>query len=1235
MGRLVRLELYNFKSYRDHQTIGPFYDFTAVIGPNGAGKSNLMDAISFVLGIKSAQLRSSQLKDLIYRGGAMTEIDVDTPEDEDSLRKAWVMAVYEDAAKKEIKFQRSITATGVSEYKINGKSVNFGKYTSTLEKENILIKARNFLVFQGDVEAVASQSPKDLTRLIEQISGSLDLKAEYDQLKVLQERATETSAFNFNKKRGITAEIKQYQEQKAEADRYDALLEELDDTIVNHFLWKLFHIEDSARQTFDEIKEKKEDLRKLIREHDKVDGKLQDSRRDQARIHKDIITVERDIKQREKTVEERRPALVGVRESIALVERKLEKLSSSQNRVEETLREQETKIDGLKDSLKSTKRASDRFEDVEAKKAKAKGITLSDAQLKEYNDKKVIVNQQASASIGQRDNLKRQHKADKESVDRLRDRLESLAWQKESLNADEKETSKRREQLSADAAKVERDLDAAKRNLAAMESERRRFNRTETELAEKLQTTQTQLLQARADQHESQREARNKEILASLKRSFAGVHGRVVDLCKPTQRKYDVAVAIILGGNLDAIVVDREKTALECIQYLREQRAPPSTFLPLDTLVVKPINDRYRSFAKGARLAMDVVQYDQYLERAIQYACGNALVCDTVDIARHICYDKNQEVKAVTLDGTVIHKSGLITGGSTGASPSQRWEEQEVEGLRRQRDQLLAQLADLQKEKQSGFSADSIRSEIDRLEDKLRVCKEALHAAERRSLDKQTEMKHVDESIAEVTPRLDELQSRLDKLEEEMQNVETEVHEVEDEVFATFCDELGIENIRVYDEQTSRITQEFNEVRLRFATQISKIENSLSYEEQARDETMTRLINMKEALDKDTSSLQALRKTKEELTKTYAELSEEIAALTTTLADLQRRHQDAAEKVMELKREDIRASREVDKVQKGLTLLESEIERLSGERFSVLRRCKLEAIDLPLESGSLEALPLEESALARSDNDAMDVDGAATSTRSKSKLESWGIEISYDGLLDGANRESEDVEQELADRIKQIQSEIERMAPNLKAIERLDTVERRLQDTEKEFDKARRDARTAKERFSVVKARRAEHFNNAYTHIAESIDRVYKDLTKSASLPMGGTAYLSLEDADEPYLEGVKYHAMPPMKRFRDMEQLSGGEKTMAALALLLAIHSYHPSPFFVLDEVDAALDNTNVAKIATYIREQAQAQKCQFIMISLKTTLYEKAQALVGIYRNNDKMSSGTLTLDLDQYAE
>nr|6QPW_A Chain A, Structural maintenance of chromosomes protein,Structural maintenance of chromosomes protein [Thermochaetoides thermophila DSM 1495] len=242
MGKLIRLELFNFKSYKGHHTLlfGDSY-FTSIIGPNGSGKSNSMDAISFVLGIKSSHLRSSNLRDLIYRGRVMktskiqddgttapaTNGDVngyengDAGDDEDTSQRtsrndpktAWVMAVYEDDAGELHRWKRTITANGTSEYRINDRVVNAQQYNEALEKENILIKARNFLVFQGDVEAIASQSPQDLTRLIEQISGSLEYKEEYERLEEEVRQATEEQAYKLQRRRAANSEIKQYMEQ--------------------------------------------------------------------------------------------------------------------------------------------------------------------------------------------------------------------------------------------------------------------------------------------------------------------------------------------------------------------------------------------------------------------------------------------------------------------------------------------------------------------------------------------------------------------------------------------------------------------------------------------------------------------------------------------------------------------------------------------------------------------------------------------------------------------------------------------------------------------------------------------------------------------------------------------------------------------------------------------------------------------------------------------------------------
>jgi structural maintenance of chromosome 1 len=223
----------------------------------------------------------------------------------------------------------------------------------------------------------------------------------------------------------------------------------------------------------------------------------------------------------------------------------------------------------------------------------------------------------------------------------------------------------------------------------------------------------------------------------------------------------------------------------------------------------------------------------------------------------------------------------------------------------------------------------------------------------------------------------------------------------------------------------------------------------------------------------------------------------------------------------------------------------------------------------------------------------------------------------------------EGIEEQLQEKIENLNSELEKLNPNMRAIDRLDAVEERLKSTEKDFEDARRSAKQAKDDFTAVKEKRFELFNRAFMHISEQISHVYKDLTRSAAFPLGGQAYLDIEDSDAPYLSGIKYHAMPPLKRFRDMEHLSGGEKTMAALALLFAVHSYQPSPFFVLDEVDAALDNANVEKIKNYIREHA-GPGMQFVVISLKTGLFQGSESLVGVYRDQEVNSSRTLTLDV-----
>ncbi|KAI6108622.1 RecF/RecN/SMC [Pisolithus croceorrhizus] len=1151
---LVRIELCNFKSYRGHQIIGPFKHFTSVIGPNGAGKSNLMDAISFVLGVKSAQLRSSQLKDLSRK--ARRGADGDEDQREGSAKKAWVLAVYEDADKKEWLFQRAISITGASEYRLNDYVVTYAAYNAALVSHNVLVKAKNFLVFQGDVEAVASQSPRELTRLIEQISGSLELATEYDKAREAQERATENATFNFTKRRGITGEIRQYKEQKGEAERFEGLCRERDELILRRILYKLFHIEKALEANARDIQTKSKALAGLRREQRVNDEALEIARAEQAKVRAALVKEEKKVKKAEKAIESKEPELVATDEKIRHSARK------------------RAKLEGLRRDLQLVQRAADEAAEAH-RRASQYNTSLSEESLAEYRSLKAAASMLAVEERQSLETLAREEKTSLRTLDQLKS----------------KSQGERRDELEQKLASLQAELAHAKQEYENQQSERTRINA---------------FLQAGVDRTESEREAKLKETLASLQRIFPGVRGRVVDLCKPTQRKYEMAVSVILGRNIDAVVVDEEKTAIDCIEYLRTQRAGQATFLPLDTISVKPINDKYRSFAKGARLAVDVIQYEPAVERAMLHACGNALVCDSMEVAKYVCWEKGQEVKAVTLEGTIIHKSGLMTGGRSTHGSGKKWEEKDVQ----------AQLQELNRSKPRGKADENIIGEITRLESAITLVKDDLNALKLRYSGTKDELKHIERELRRLSPELKKAENTHSTLTSRIAALQDVIGEAEDGIFTSFCAKIGVRNVREYEERQLKVAEEESQARMRYDQQIARLTHQAQFEQEQLQLTQTRLANLRKTQEEEEAKVTELEKEKRRIQEEIAEAQEALEHLREGLNEFSNTQEEKN-----------KAAKVLDQALKEIGMKNDEIEKLALERSALYRKCRLEDIRLPLLTGNLKHVPMEENLR---EEVAMDVDEDEEGTQRPKQVQDYGIEVDFDALDD---EEREDNSPEMLASfdasVSKLSSEIERMAPNLKAIERLDDVEAKLAETEKEAEKARKDSKSARDQFNDVKRRRYELFTKAYNHIADRIDLVYKELTKGKSAPMGGVAYLSLEDSEEPYAAGIKYHAMPPMKRFRDMEQLSGGEKTVAALALLFAIHSYQPAPFFVLDEVDAALDNTNVAKVANYIRSHA-SDAFQFIVISLKGSLYERGHSLVGIYRDQDVNSSRTLTLDV-----
>ncbi|KAH3360476.1 hypothetical protein KXV52_005165 [Aspergillus fumigatus] len=1259
MGKLIRLELFNFKSYKGHHVLlfGDAY-FTSIIGPNGSGKSNSMDAISFVLGIKSSHLRSTNLRDLVYRGRVLRTSKVDAegnatdavpngeeqnddgvdgeesqdPSGSNDPKTAWVMAVYEDDAGEEQQWRRSITSSGVSEYRINNRIVTAQQYNEALEAENILIKARNFLVFQGDVEAIASQSPKDLTRLIEQISGSLEYKADYERLKAEAEEAAEQQTIQLNRRRGINSEIKQYQEQKREAENYARKAEERDQAEITHILWKLFHFQRLIDASSADIQKYQEELKEYRRGVEKYKKNVESAKVDHAKVGRDVAKAERNIIKKEKDIEEATNALVPVDEKVDITRKKVERFASRIAEIGKERDSQAANVKQLEKDLKVVEKAQAQWEAEWHKTMSNKGGQLSESDQQEYKMLKEEVSKRSSAEQINLDNLKRQRKTEAEAYNSLKSKFDSTEWQLKSVENDTQTLTERKSALNDTVKTTSKEIDRKKKELNALTSERLRISQMRTELEEKVQVVLKKLLEADDGKKQTERELRAKELISTLKRIFPGVKGRVSDLCRPKQKKYAEAVSTVLGRHFDAIVVDNEKTAKECIQHLRYQRAGQATFIPLETIQVKAFNSNLKGIHRGMRPAIETVDYDDSVARAISYACGNAIVCDDLATAKYLCYERNVDAKAVTLDGTVIHKGGLMTGGRGPQQNSKRWEDSEVENLHKLKDKLMADLANLPKGHRRGTEEETLQGELVGLEQRLAYAQEELKALERNLKSKRTELDFVKRQLEDLRPKYMERQEALEELDQTIAQSQESVSRIEDEIYRKFCKRLGYANIREYEVQQGSLQEEAAQKKLEFTTQKSRIENQLSFERQRLQATNDRIASLQAQHGRDQSLIKELKAEQEQIRNQLDEYNAELDVLRERLQEQKEAYAQSAENLARQRRELQRRSKDVEGVLKNISALEAEIQRNSSSRYAVLRRCKLEDINIPLteNSKSLDQLPIDD-IVQTADPDAMDVDEEAND--GSGIVQDYGIEVDFDSLGESLKEEGDEkVEEELLDRIKTLNSELDKMAPNTRAMERLESVENKLRSTEKDFDEARKRARKAKEDFEEVMRKRSDLFNKAFSHISEQIGPIYRELTRSANYPLGGQAYLDIEDSDEPYLDGIKYHAMPPLKRFRDMEHLSGGEKTMAALALLFAIHSYQPSPFFVLDEVDAALDNTNVARIANYIHDHA-APGMQFIVISLKTGLFQNSEALVGIYRDQVENTSKSLTLDLRKY--
>uniref|UniRef100_A0A667WM94 Structural maintenance of chromosomes protein 1A n=1 Tax=Myripristis murdjan TaxID=586833 RepID=A0A667WM94_9TELE len=1141
MGYLKLIEIENFKSYKGRQIIGPFHKFTAIIGPNGSGKSNLMDAISFVLAEKTSNLRVKTLKDLIH--GA--------PVGKPAANRAFVSMVYQEDNGEERSFTRVIIGSS-SEYRINNKVVALAEYSEELEKLGILIKARNFLVFQGAVESIAMKNPKERTALFEEISRSGELAQEYDRRKKEMVKAEEDTQFNYHRKKNIAAERKEAKQEKEEAERYQRLKDEVVRAHVQLQLFKLYHNETEIEKLNKELAHRNKEIEKDRKKMDHVEEELKEKKKELGRLMREQQTVEKEIKEKDSELNQKRPQYIKAKENTSHKIKKLEAARKSLQNAQKMYKKRKADMDELDKEMRAVELAKQEFEERMEEEAQSQGQDLTLEENQQYHRLKEEASKRAATLAQELEKFNRDQKADQDRLD----------------------------------------------------------------LEERKKQSCLDMRDARIDRQENSRQQRKAEIMESIKRLYPvypKFYGRLIDLCQPTQKKYQIAVTKVLGKNMDAIIVDSEKTGRDCIQYIKEQRGEPETFLPLDYLEVKPTDEKLREL-RGAKLVIDVIRYEPpHIKKALQYACGNALVCENVEDARRIAFGGPYRHKTVALDGTLFQKSGVISGGASDLkAKARRWDEKAVDKLKDKKEKLTEELKEQMKAKRKEAELRQVQSQAHGLQMRLKYSQSDLEQTKTRHLSlNMQEKSKLESELANFGPRINDIKRIIQSREREITDLRDRMNLVEDEVFVEFCKEIGVRNIREFEEEKVKRQNEIAKKRLEFETQKTRLGIQLDYEKNQLKEDQEKVMMWEQTVKKDEAEIERLKKEEHRHMKIIDETMAQLQDLKNQHLTKKSEVNDKNHEMEEIRKKLGGANKELTQLQKEVTAIETKLEQKRSDRHNLLQACKMQDIRLPLRSGTMDDISQGER--------------TSSTVLAKEAL----IEIDYsnlsEDLKDALSEDEIKAEMNtLQQRLNEQQSILQRIsAPNMKAMEKLESVRDKFQETS--------DAKKAKQAFEQIKKERFDRFNACFESVATNIDEIYKALSRNSS----AQAFLGPENPEEPYLDGINYNCVAPGKRFRPMDNLSGGEKTVAALALLFAIHSYKPAPFFVLDEIDAALDNTNIGKVANYIKDQS-VQNFQAIVISLKEEFYTKADSLIGVYpEQGDCVISKVLTFDLSQYPD
>ena len=1162
---LKSIEVQGFKSFANKIKFDFHNGITGIVGPNGSGKSNVADAVRWVLG----EQRVKQL-----RGGTMQDVIFSGTENRKPLSYASVAITLDNADHKlpvdyeEVTVTRKLYRSGESEYLINGtpcrlKDVNELFYDTGIGKEGYSI------IGQGQIDKILSGKPEERRELFDEAAGIVKFK----RRKAAAQTKLENEKQNLVRVNDILSELEKQvgplEKQSEVAKVYLRKKEELKSLDINVFLL--------------ENKRLREQLASAEEKYNLASTELGETGEKYEGIKEEYERIQQEIESLDTAIEAAREQLTDtglmrgkLEGEINVLKEQINSAHGSENHLNNRKAALEEEIAGKEqekqDILTDKKDTDTQVQEIAEAAAKAK------ADLEAIQNKITELNNNIEAGKNTIIGELNQRATIKSKMGRFDTMMEQINIRKAELNSrllraksDEAAREETVKKLEETFETVTEELRQMTEQEAASELELGNIRENLTGLDAKLRETQT-----RFHQEQSKLEALTniterydgyggsvKKVMEQ-KEKEKGIIGVVADIIQ-VEAKYETAIETALGGNIQNIVTDNEETAKHMIGFLKQNRLGRATFLPL-TSITKPQEFKNPEALKEKGvigMADELVGTEKEYRNVAKAMLGRIVVVDNVDNAVKIARKFDYGIRMVTLEGELLVPGGAISGGAFKNNSN-------LLGRRREMDEL---------EKKVKKLSEDITTYNQKIEDtkskrnKLRMDLEAL----------KTEMQR--KSIEQNTARLNISQAR-ERMEEEAesaQSLKLEEQEIETKIFEIRSGKESITQELAASEELEKTTQEQI---LGFQKELESCRLEESEASAHAGEWEVKVEKMRQALDYKQANVDRIGG---ELERAQAELKEILEALTENAQEVERKKNN----ILEIEKTIAASHENQDASRKKLDEDLAKKEELSAKQKDFFR--SREEMSERMNALDKEVYRLGEQ---------------------KKKLED-GIEgqINYMWdeyeitLSDAAGLRNEEMNDlpAMKREISGLKDEIRKLGNvNVNAIEDYKNLMERYTFMKTQHDDLVEAEKTLEGIIEELDTAMRKQFTEKFAEISREFDKVFKELFG------GGKGTLELME-DEDILEaGIRIIAQPPGKKLQNMMQLSGGEKALSAISLLFAIQNLKPSPFCLLDEIEAALDDSNVGRFAKYLHKLTK--NTQFIVITHRRGTMEQVDRLYGI---------------------